>query len=611
MGAVLLHPVRDRILKTLDEILAGIRKKSPRIRGMLWLMVISVSILLFWLARERVFLLGDGNLVARTLPVIHTPEGIPPSSFRNAPFATYVTWSIYNVFKGLGIAEPNVRAFQWMSILFGAGSVLVVIKLAGLLSTDALERMLIAIGIIGSAGVQLFFGYVESYAIVYFGCLLFFTLALGNIRNNISPVFPSLAFGALLATHLGAVSMLPLFLYLLIVCYRRNGFHAVVVSMAASLITTVFLLWLSGYRAPTAALIVAGGGDHLLPMFGAATNMHAYTIFSPWHFVDIANLMALLSPFSLPACMLMAVALFSKGMKWDPTWKFLILAIICSIVFTFSLNSALGMSRDWDLLASFNLSLVIVFPILCSRWIRDIAERRRALIVVSAVALLSTCPWIAVNAGEDTSLARFENLPNANLWSTTALLNAYDELSALHRDKKDYGKSLDYGMKYLTIDSGNARIHGKIADIYGLMGDEDHQLTYYQNSIRHGFKNWGLFIKVGVMLADRQRYDEAIDITKKSLELNPLSAVAWNNLGHFYVGGSSDFTSALSCFRRALEIDSTNVRGYVDAGRCCYYLGDDAGMRVYFERYARMTAHPLDAEEIKKLIGPTPPPKKR
>ncbi len=612
MVAVLFRRVSGAILSALSTLNGKFKRTRAPLRKLLVVAAMTIAVFLFWYARESTHLLGDGNLVARTLPTLRNAENIPLSSFENEPLAAYIIWNVYGLFNGYGIDDASLRAYQFTSLLFGAASIITVIFLTRLLVTGPLERLLVGLSILGAGGSQLFFGYVEDYTGLYFGCLLFFTLALYAIRQRIDPVVPSIAFGVLLALHLGSVSMLPLLLFLAYMTYRRDGVLRSASTLAAALVFALVFFWISGYRELALVKHPIGSGDHALPLFRVATPGQAYTLFSPAHLIDFGNILLLLSPFSILACGLAATVLLKIGRVKDDAWRFLGLAVGCSLAFTFALNCALGMSRDWDLASSFELSLVMLVPLACANWIGDAMLRRRTLVVVCAITILSTIPWIAVNAGEERSLARFEMLPDRILWSKNAFQNAYDELASLYKEKKEYGKALEYCDKYLQSDSNNARIYGKMGELYELLGDQDKELSYYTKAIDHGMRNWQLCFYVGSTYGTLHQYSEAIAVTAKGLEINPRSAPAWINLGSYYVNGPTDYASALRSFQKAIEIDSTNAEVYTYAGKCAYLMSDVDGMKGYFHRYCDLTGRPFESGEMQKFLGTSPAaPQKR
>ena len=604
MAAVLFRPVSERVLGFLSRKARSFTKSPPRTKRLLLLAALISAVILFWGTRETTYLLGDGNLVARTLPTIRAAENIPRTSFQNEPLATVIVWNVCKAMKGSGSAGDGVRAYQLTSIFFGAASLLLIVVLVRSIAADPVERLLAGLAIFGAAGAELFFGYVESYAVLSFGSLLFITLSLLSLKNTLSPLVPSIAFGALLALHLGMASMFPMLLLLAVVSYRRDGLLAAIVSMTAAFLTAVFCFWISGYRAETLASLFAGGGGHLLPLARAMTDGEAYTLFSGAHLLDYANLLLLLSPFSLLAFGLAVTSVLRNGLQRDASWNFLLLSLVCGLAFTFTLNCELGMSRDWDLLSSFNMAMVMVVPVACAGWIEGAETRRRVLLIVCAITLLSSIPWIALNASEESALARFAQLPDRSLWSRNAFQNAYDELAAYHKEKKEYAKAIEYCGRYLESDSNNARIYGKMGELYGLVGDKEHELLSYGKSLQHGVKNWKLASYVGSQYASLGNYAEAIEYSARGLELNPSSADEWYIQGSYYVNGPKDYASGLRSFQKAIALDSTHARWYADAGRCSALLGDDAGMNGYFSRYARLSSRPLDAAEMEKLLAP-------
>lgn len=64
---------------------------------------------------------------------------------------------------------------------------------------------------------------------------------------------------------------------------------------------------------------------------------------------------------------------------------------------------------------------------------------------------------------------------------------------------------------------------------------------------------------LGAYYFNKQRYAEAIDIFKRTLDLNPRFIDAMVNLGSCY-GASGQFNDAIIWFSKAYELDPTNKK---------------------------------------------------
>src|SRR5258708_2532163 len=175
--------------------------------------------------------------------------------------------------------------------------------------------------------------------------------------------------------------------------------------------------------------ITSGSVDFLQP-FTAVGGNFAYPMFSLTHFWDLLNANLLILPFGL-AIAVTLMAVHPKEPRWtEPALMFLLVTSACGLLFTWIINSALGMARDWDLLASFFVPLMILDVYLLSRPL-SFKPRRYVLAVITGITLLHTIAWIGVNASADRHLRRMQLLNDPKYMSLSGQL-VYDEVLGSH-----------------------------------------------------------------------------------------------------------------------------------------------------------------------------------
>ncbi|MGH2567280.1 MAG: hypothetical protein ACRDGA_03000, partial [Bacteroidota bacterium] len=145
---------------------------------------------LFWFGRERIFFLGDGNLIVRTLPNISVLKEVA-IAYRNEPFAGWLVWKLYHLLTLLELPSAAERSFQILSIFFGLASVAALVQLLRQFTNAQFERIAAGLLILGSGTTQLFFGYVELYAPAIFGVLLYFVMALRFLKGKTPLLYPA------------------------------------------------------------------------------------------------------------------------------------------------------------------------------------------------------------------------------------------------------------------------------------------------------------------------------------------------------------------------------------------------------------------------------------
>ena len=135
-----------------------------------------------------------------------------------------ITWILLSVqsFIGPRNAENALTAFRIISILSGIITIWVFYLIAGIVGDNNLKRFLIFATLTFSAVILLFFGYVESYPILWIGLSFFLYFGLKYIKYNSGLwwVFLFLLFDIFI--HLQSFILVPAFIYLLF-C-RGHGF---------------------------------------------------------------------------------------------------------------------------------------------------------------------------------------------------------------------------------------------------------------------------------------------------------------------------------------------------------------------------------------------------
>jgi hypothetical protein len=347
--------------------------------------------------------------------------------------------------------EDAMPVYRLLSPIAGALYLLVLLRLSRrpLLAPGWLPYALFAtLGL-----MQLFFGYVENYSFAAAGVLAYLWLGLAVIEGR-RPLWLAATVLALThATHPSTIVLAPSLLYLGAQVVQRTNralaprpsplapprnqtFLAIVLQIALPmvLIGGATFLWMEANGHGVAALLSTdrpGGGDArwFVPLFAATTRWEHYTLFSWPHLRDWLNGQLLVAPIVLPA--LAVVGMWIVGAMWkrvDGDWRleigdwvgvpssisnlqspisqssnrfipaarFLLIAAVCYLLFTFVWNPDYGGQRDWDL---FSLAALPATLLLALLWPKTL--RGRALWGAAVPLLLlqgwHTLAWIYQN----------------------------------------------------------------------------------------------------------------------------------------------------------------------------------------------------------------------
>ena len=143
--------------------------------------------------------------------------------------------------------------------------------------------------------MQLFFGYVENYALYMPGLLLYLHLGMRALQKRVPLYIPALLLGVLLALHRAFAVFGPSLLFL---AYHdwRNRQHCIpswkyglttVAALCCAPVSAYLFMWLSDVNFD---IYVGGtGGDELLPLFAKSDENPQDGIFSLPHFLDFAK----------------------------------------------------------------------------------------------------------------------------------------------------------------------------------------------------------------------------------------------------------------------------------------------------------------------------------
>jgi hypothetical protein len=599
---VALIPVVNR--RIYYAVLEGITWFQTRPRWFsLVLVVVSLPTcaVLFWIARERFFLLGDGTLLPRTLPFIRDKSNFIVYSHYE-PLAGYFNWKAFNLFQRWGILLSNELPIQVANVLFGMGCVAALATLAKSLSQKGIDRFLIFSFVASCGGTALWFGYVENYTSVYLGLILYVWASVKFVNGDYHVAVPAFFFGILVILHFGMISMVPSFGYLLLIeLQRKRAIHAAA-SLAVACATMYLLLAFLGYDLEFLWRTLIGSSRHLLGVSDIRNEFQHYTFFSLNHLIDYLNSQLMIAPLALP--MLLVAILFhrSRSIRENPTLIFLLIVALCGITFTLIFNFDFGMARDWDLQVPFNLGLIVAGAYAWTCIPREKTMLQTSLVVMILVSLIHTISWIGITSNEDRGIARFQVLADSTMWGKRTLIAAYEESAIYFRDRGNYQRSLENYSRFLDLEPGNPRIMMAIATDYNLMGDKLDEEKYMELAVNSGLKDVKILRHVAGTYTKRGEFERSIELCKRILGLDSSAIDIWNSVGGYYRDEEHDYTTALPYFLHALRIDPTSALTYLNAGLCYQSMKKPLEARLCLERSLRLDPQGPYAEFTRKAL---------
>jgi tetratricopeptide (TPR) repeat protein len=474
-----------------------------------------VSLPIFWLGRTRLFLLGDGYFKLETLApgIIHPTE----------PLDGIIHNQLYRLLIALfPNADPSL-SYTIPSVVGGGVFIFLILFLADLLGKTFFQKTLILSSLITLGSIELFFGYVEAYTTLFLGVTLFILFSVLFLQGKMGIVFSFLALALSISLHVSAVVLLPAFLYLIFWKWQTQGSRSLDVSTALCIIGSSVILLLAIWK----VFMMPGEANRLgqfLPLVTSDTR--SYTMFCTAHFGEFANQLFLISP---AGTILFFFFLFYKVKLRSfrlPLLNFLLISSLSGLFLIFVYNSRWG-SADWDLRALPSTFLTLFGILLFIEWGNRWSRFKNYGLILIAVSLFHTVPWILVNASEEKSPDRY------------VMTAASDK----------------------HIQSGSGGGMWRVGRVMEKAGFRERAEGIYREGIRRNPANIASYSLLGNNLYFQGKWDEAIFFLEKALKLDPQSKEVQFTLGHIYAK-KQDFQKAITHLERvedAYEHDSAFV----------------------------------------------------
>jgi tetratricopeptide (TPR) repeat protein len=213
-------------------------------------------------------------------------------------------------------------------------------------------------------------------------------------------------------------------------------------------------------------------------------------------------------------------------------------------------------------------------------------------------SLVSTVPWILVNASKPKSMARFEDLL---VMEERVSALGYDITATYLRDEGQYEKAIQYWKKAINVQE-NPRYWASMGNAFRRLERYDEAIEAYRRALQTGPNHPTIQLlheSLGICLAEVGRWDEAIDELNQATSLMPGRADYYYTLSDI-LGRSGRYEEALSCFEKALYLEPINTRAYRTLGLAYLEIGKKEAARRCLETYLK--SGPIDADQIQGII---------
>jgi tetratricopeptide (TPR) repeat protein len=589
-GLIILIPrVNEILVGFLTPVFTLMSKRLERINRLLKYSVVSVlSLSVFWLLKAATPLLGDGYLRAGQLKLGKFLEITEPLDF-------YFHLLVY---RWLGL--DSYSAYAVTSCIAGGAFVFLLFLLCDLWDEEGKEKLLVFSVLATMGSIQLFFGYVESYSLMYVLLMAYVLSGLRFLRGDGDFLWPCLFLLLAGGFHLAAFFALPSLFFLAFAKVRKNprdsarGFGFA----RGMYLSGVIFLAVVGFYFLKMFVLKQPPGSVLIYPFGGGENV--YSFFSWDHLSDFLNEQLLISP--VGGLLLVGFLIFlrqSVDLK-DNMVKFLFWLTLCFIAFALFVDPKLGYARDWDLFAFTGLGLTLLSAYLLLGLIRMENKRGLGRIALALVITgsISTLPWLLVNASEHRAVARFEHLLKMD---PDRAAHGYEILACYFRDKGDHEEALALWKKAIEA-KPLPRYFGSLGNAYRKVGNLEKAVEAYYRSLEAGSDMSsmpGVYNNLGNTLSRMGRYDEAASNMKKAIELRPDKVEYYFNLGNI-LGLAERYEEAAPYFEATIKLEPGNVRAYKLLGITYARIGDEERAKSCLEQYLRFM--PKDGPQIQGII---------
>ncbi|MBI1805550.1 MAG: tetratricopeptide repeat protein [Ignavibacteria bacterium] len=519
-------------------------------------------------------LLGDGLYLVKNF--FEASHGIAPLDLRNEPLSTLYFYGIMKVFEPATF-EGFLNAFLIADLLLGIGFIINGFFIVRTLLSDREGRFLAFLFLLVVPYVQLFLGYVETYAALLFTLSLFVLLALRKLLQNRSFLLTVLAFLFMTLTHYSSALLFPSLIYLAYRELKTRGLRRVLIGLGVGIL--LILLLLMSINFDVANHMARVPHSHFLswtrPTDQIESYSEAYTFFSLYHAIDLGNFLLLIC--SSPI-MFTVLALLDDWRAIFRTHQtvFLLAAGLPAFLILISLKFDLGAAKDWDVLAPFGVLMALLGITLI--WQTTSIDRVKLTTVVVGITLLNTLSFVVMNASTEPSLHRYKALLDVRTMSNLSYYTSTRDLALYFHQQHDSAGPVEAWEQYNHAFPEDVRGYKNIIQNLGssqvdsIMRVYDRwlQTTPQDSLLRNEYSRFCL--KIGNDKFAAGTFDDAARYYSNAVSVDSTYARAYNNLGSVFAQqGKRD--TAMKLFQKAIELDSDYSDPYYNLGSVFEELG--------------------------------------
>lgn len=478
----------DRLARTISERKRRkkqTQRKNPATGQTLFALAGAILFaLICFLLRVPFPFLGDGAYVLTQISRWFGLYGVSDSItldwlLRSEPVtALTYAYSANFLYKTFGL--DTVYAFWILGPVAGGLFVFLLWKYVRLIAEDRMFRMVAFVAMLSCAGTLLFFGYIEHYAFISVGILGYCYVGVRCLRQKNSIWTVTLVLMLCIALHYVAACLIPS--WLLLVWHQYLGrqrplrLKPLLLSIAVSgvILFGVYLLFFFVIWRDYSS----GGGKFIALVERSGIG---YTLFSTEHVIDIVNELFLTAPIGM---LLLVIGLMCcwKELAWGkPEVLFLFAVAVYLLMMLVSLNTLLGMARDWDIFSVSGLAITLWAVHL---WTGIWSERRYlfSVVTITGVGLTGLGAWIALNASEKMSSARYAGILtlDEHCIHRGSVEHGYENLRKYYSQRDMEQKEHETIQKLIQVTNGDPGEYSKLLMFVGSTNPRKYRESFLQ-----------------------------------------------------------------------------------------------------------------------------------
>jgi len=534
----------------------------------------SITILSFivfsYIFRTKTHLLGDGAtlisyLNAGTFLIKWTQ-----------PLSYWIYFSAYDLLNQFSHFD-GAFVHALISYLCGAIFVFFALRLADLLGRTTSTKLFVFLALTFMGGTQLFLGYAEHYPLFYCGIFIYLFFSIKYLRGEAKLFLPIIFFIILLPIHFFSIYLLPSAIFLFLFTggeeeakpiFRNRRIWIVSVVLILFFVCLILYFWKYGWYSPT----------YFVPVFEGRYWAPDHTLFSLSHLLDFLNQQLLISPIGFLLFLILLILRPKDLNPKDKIFQFLLVVSMAQLCFNFVVDPGLGAARDWDLFASVGIGYTVL-----ALWILGKVSPNPKIsylkLVLTIIVLISTLPWMGINAIADLSVTRFRNLLDLDpkkSYSGHYILAAYFETLGKTEEVDREERMKVEKFPEASLVTGGLELLKK--------GELDNAYLNFIQALRIAPNFPEVHWALGEYYFETKDLEKAEVELRKAIDLRPEYGKACKRLGVIY-GLEKNLKKAQKMLKRAITLGAGDEEVYHNLGQT-YLISENLDKAILFYQKA-------------------------